>query len=555
MALPNKRGAWAVLWAAVLSWPAAAMACPFCSGVSKTLSEEIGSSDAVVLARLLPRSAKAAEAADNAPVTAPDESAFEITKVLKGADALGKTRQIKILYFGQQPKGTQFLVFGIDPKNWAWTTPTPLDERSAKYVTELIGLPEKGAERLAFFQEYLEDANSVLANDAYDEFARAPYAEVKELREKMHRDRLLDWIQDTEVAASRRRLYLTMLGICGQPDDVAILEGMLKSSDRQYRNALDAMIACYVILKGPEGMPLVEDLFLKNKDAEYPDTYAAIMALRFLGQESDVVSKERLLAGLRYMLDRPQLADLVIADLARWQDWSVMDKLVTLFKQADDESSWVRVPVVNYLRACPKPEAKQHLAELAKLDPDAVKRANSFFPLGTASPAAVAKPAAGKSADDKAAGSKKPDAKAPAAGKTEKPARAKADVEKTPPAKTGAGLSPQDAGAALAMLNDGDVSASKPASRQDAVAPSNAALSNVAQSNAEQGEGPSQVAAAGAVASLSSAAKAEARLAAKKAAAKEVGSATLIGFSFGIGACLFCLQWAILRNNRDRVVG
>src|SRR6185312_618262 len=102
--------AWAVVWAAVLSWPTAGRACPCCSGVSGTLSEEIGASDAGVLARLLPRSSKAAEAADHAPAEAPDESAFEITKVLKGAEALGKTRQIKILYFGQQPKGTQFLV-------------------------------------------------------------------------------------------------------------------------------------------------------------------------------------------------------------------------------------------------------------------------------------------------------------------------------------------------------------------------------------------------------------------------------------------------------------
>jgi hypothetical protein len=111
------------------------------------------------------------------------------------------------------------------------------------------------------------------------------------------------------------------------------------------------------------------------------------------------------------------------------------------------------------------------------------------------------------------------------------------------------------------MLNDGDVSDAKPAERQDATAQSNAAQSKVAQSsdaqsNSGQGEGPAQVAAAGGVtSSFSSAAKAEGRLAAKKSAAKEVGSATLIGFSFGIGACLFCLQWAILRNNRDRVVG
>ncbi len=88
------------------------------------------------------------------------------------------------------------------------------------------------------------------------------------------------------------------------------------------------------------------------------------------------------------MLDRPQLADLVIADLARWQDWAIMDRLVELFKNATDETSWVRVPVINYLQACPLPKAKEYLAELAKLDPESVKKATNLFPIGGAAPAA-----------------------------------------------------------------------------------------------------------------------------------------------------------------------
>src|SRR5690606_30755075 len=85
------------------------------------------------------------------------------------------------------------------------------------------------------------------------------------------------------------------------------------------------------------------------------------------------------------MLDRPELADLVIPDLARWEDWEVMPRLVQLFKEADEKSSWVRVPVINYLRACPLPEAQQYIAELEKVDPDAVRRANTFFPFGALS--------------------------------------------------------------------------------------------------------------------------------------------------------------------------
>ena len=142
------------------------------------------------------------------------------------------------------------------------------------------------------------------------------------------------------------------------------------------------MLGCYLMLAGTEGMALVEELFLKNPQAEYADTYAAIMALRFLGTETEAVPRERILEGLHCLLDRPELADLVIPDMARWEDWSQVERLVKLFKEADSKSSWVRVPIINFLRACPNPEAKSHLEELARIDPDAVKRAETFFPFG-----------------------------------------------------------------------------------------------------------------------------------------------------------------------------
>ena len=39
------------------------------------------------------------------------------------------------------------------------------------------------------------------------------------------------------------------------------------------------------------------------------------------------------------MLDRPELADLVIPDLARWKDWASMDRLVQMFKDAGEKAS------------------------------------------------------------------------------------------------------------------------------------------------------------------------------------------------------------------------
>jgi hypothetical protein len=90
----------------------------------------------------------------------------------------------------------------------------------------------------------------------------------------------------------------------------------------------------------------------------------------------------------------------VIADLARWEDWSVIDRLSELFEKADADNIFVREPVVNYLRACPLPEAAAAIAKLEKIDPEAVRRAATLAGFaGALAPGAAAKPAADSEGD------------------------------------------------------------------------------------------------------------------------------------------------------------
>ena len=111
--------------------------------------------------------------------------------------------------------------------------------------------------------------------------------------------------------------------------------------------------------------------------------------------------RDRVLASLRLLLAEPKLADLVIADLARWQDWSVVDRLTELFETATADNIFVREPIVNYMRACPLPEAAAALVKLEKIDPDAVRRAATMAGLAGAIAAAspAGQPAAGNSDD------------------------------------------------------------------------------------------------------------------------------------------------------------
>ncbi len=362
------------------------LACPFCAAVGLTFSQEIKQSEAAVIARLVeppPASALGPNAEGPLP-----QAQFEVIDVLKGEDLLRSTNLldtdtlIDAIMLEATAPGNLYLIMGIEPPEFIWSNPIAINERAVTYLKKLDQLPESGPDRLAFFQHYLEDNDDVLARDAYDEFAIAPYDDVRGLENRMDPTALLQWIKNPSIPSNRRRLYATMLGICGTPADAAEIEKILLGEDlgdnsSDLRSGLDALIACYVVLVGPTGLDLIDKLFLDRNSREIPftETYAAVMALRFLGEESETIPRTRVLESLRLLLNEPKLADLVIADLARWQDWSVIEKLTDIYVDATPENIFVREPIVNYMKACPLPEAASALVKLREIDPEAVRRA------------------------------------------------------------------------------------------------------------------------------------------------------------------------------------
>ena len=307
------------------------------------------------------------------------EVTMKIEKVLKGDSIVKSGDEVTAVYYGEVSAGRRFMLSGVDPNDMQWSC-LPVSERGEAYVIAVAELATaEPIDRLRFFDDYLQDEESMLNRDAYDEFAIAPYDVIHALGPEMDRDQLVEWMQEPELATDRKRLYLTMLGVCGSEKDLPMLETMLRSTKKSTRGGLDALIACYLTLAGEKGLPLINELFLDNSDAPYADTYAAIMAVRFHGTEGDVIARSALVESLHHVLERTDLADLVIPDLARWEDWSQIDRLVELFINADPDNNWIRVPVVNYLRACPLDKAEEAIKKLEEVDPESVRRANTFF--------------------------------------------------------------------------------------------------------------------------------------------------------------------------------
>ncbi|QDV47212.1 hypothetical protein Enr13x_71210 [Stieleria neptunia] len=355
----------------ILPWSAAA-ACPFCESVQQTIRQQSLTMDAVVIASSLD-----GELTRNLTTGVVK---MRIEKVIKGSEHVKVGQEVDAIYYGKVEVGRRFLLSGVDPPNLQWSC-LPVSERAEAYIVKASQVKDDDVARLRFFRDYLEDEEALISRDAYDEFASAPYDVIQQIGPDMDHDQLIEWVQQPEIGADRKRLYFTMLGVCGGKQDLPMLEAMLRNPAKSVTGGLDALIACYLTLAGEAGLPLIDELFIANHKAPFPQSYAAIMAIRFHGTEGDVIPRSALVESLHKILDRGELADMVIPDLAKWKDWSQIERLTTLFKEAEKDKNWLRVPVINYMRACPLPEAEAAIEELEKIDPEAVRRAKTFFPI------------------------------------------------------------------------------------------------------------------------------------------------------------------------------
>lgn len=395
------------------------LACPYCTVEKATLTEEMDGSDVVVLAKLV-------DAEGDAPpggIIDPDtgKAKFRIEKVLLGEKLLGGAEQVEAVFFGEPIQGQTYLIRGIGAEELDWNIPVPLSDAAVKYVQEIRALPEKGPGRSQYFYDYLEHADPLLAQDSYDEFARTPYPDVVAIADKIDRDQLWQWIEDPQVSPSRRSLYFVMLGIVGDDQDVAKLERMMLADgrvlkataeasaamslglgggitlpilpemvamqQRQKQLGFNAMVGCYLKLTGADGLDRLDEEFLQDPTEDPTKVYGLLLALRFLAEETDEVSMDRLKQSMRLVLEKPDFAEQAVRDLSRWQDWTVLDRLVTMFSEADPKT-YVKEPIVAYLDQASQQDgevgqrATEALEKIEKLEPETVKRARSLMSFG-----------------------------------------------------------------------------------------------------------------------------------------------------------------------------
>ncbi len=327
---------------------------------------------------------------------------FRVTQVLKGPRNLGTDEKQQLALDPRIAMTQKYLLVGPDEGTLEGGKAIPLSDAAAPLAARLDKLPppEQKAKRLAFLLPHLRTSDEGLLSAVLDEFAKAPYEAVKELAPTQDLTQLLEWLDDRATPDDSRGILILLTGLVGRdlpdpdaaaPGDLqaataaapraaltATLESWMRSTDEQRRPGHDAVIASYLLLRGPAGLGTVRELVNKSLDAGRPRLGGLMLqALRFHTRSETVIPRELALDAMRPFIakDAPKAAELlttdVLMELTRLEDWDSLPAVLALYERSRPANMWMTGPVVQYLRACPGETATAKLKELFGIDREA----------------------------------------------------------------------------------------------------------------------------------------------------------------------------------------
>ena len=157
-------------------------ACPFCPAPRTTFSERVSRADAVILAQWVSAQRKAKQR--------PALTTFQVVHTAKNpAKAFKRNDSIVLGGYTPGQGGDLFLLIGSRKRGLQWDEPLEVTETGYQYVIQAPPPETRLRERLAYFLKFLEYPDKLIADDAFYEFAKAPFADIVPLADKLPRKR------------------------------------------------------------------------------------------------------------------------------------------------------------------------------------------------------------------------------------------------------------------------------------------------------------------------------------------------------------------------------
>ena len=170
-------------------------------------------------------------------------------------------------------------------------------------------------EHVAYFLPFLENSDRMVAEIAFNEFARAPYAALRTLKARLDVAAIRAWLNEPKLA-KRQPVYLLLLGIAGSEQDAKWLEQRIEVVRKTHSATnLPALLGADLELLGPAGIDQVERLYLTDAARTKPEIEAALIALKVHG-ETDNAARDRVNKAVEcFIKQNPSLANLAAGGL------------------------------------------------------------------------------------------------------------------------------------------------------------------------------------------------------------------------------------------------
>ena len=316
----------------------------------------------------------------------------------KKSEKIQQGKDLTLNWFQAGQVGDRFLIFGsVSPDgDHSWGSPVPCSDTLPDYITGAPDIQALPKVQLDYFVKYLDSPDTYVAHDAYLECSSVEFKELLVLHELFPHEKLRRWVADPQTDPNQRGFYALLLGLWRDAADTQLLRELAMQKHEEFSFGANGIFAGYLMNVGERGLAELEQAKLYNKSVPFSETYAGLNALRVMWiSGSDRISKDRLKQSMRGLLDRPELADLVIIDLGRWQDWSVSDRLMELYDTAEDNTPSTKRAIVRFFLAmeAAKPKdakepfpahvvtAQKHLKTLREKDPETVHNEEEFLNL------------------------------------------------------------------------------------------------------------------------------------------------------------------------------
>lgn len=345
----------ALLLAVLLLTAPVAHACPICSGTAPnlTLLQKLINADRAVIAK---------------PTGGGD---FEVLASVKAAPAEKDPRGARL----RRPKfvpgedvpmrpGSPSVLLLRQSLGGAWVVAGPMPESAASAARLLVGAkrstdmtPADWQARVTMLAPLLEHPVPLLAETAYGEIARSPYAAMRSVRGRVKAADLKAWLADP-ARAPRRSLYWLLYGITAGPADARDIALRVDALGRENGlTELSSLLAADLEAGGAPRRAVLNKRYFEDPRRTLPELQEAVLAFTVHADAGDAVLRRDTAAMFgRLVRTHRALGGLVAADLARWRYWDAVPDYIALLRSRALHPVW-RQPIIDYLTASGRPDA------------------------------------------------------------------------------------------------------------------------------------------------------------------------------------------------------